>query len=233
MKHNITSFFIGLVKVLFSPRQQKTSYSQFGEDCVLFQIFGGRKMKQGFYVDVCCHHPRKGSNTYLFYKRGWRGVLIDLELSKIYACKILRPKDTSILAAVSDKEEEVEIYSPRAFSVMTTISKGASEGKKVIAKIVTKNLTSILDSTKYKNTEIDLLSVDVEGVDLEVLKGLNFDIYNPKVIVVESWIDDLNGILGGEIHDFLTKKGYEITNWVGLSLMYQKKINIKNVGIAK
>jgi FkbM family methyltransferase len=221
LNNKVSSFFLGLIKVLFSPRQYKKSYSQFGEDCVLYQIFGGRKNKRGFYVDVGCHHPRKGSNTYFLYKLGWRGILIDLELSKIYACKILRPNDTSVLAAVSNTEEKVKIFSPRPFSVLTTISKDAANGE-----IVTKTLTSIINSTKYINKEIDLLSIDVEGVDLKVLEGLNFKIYNPKVIVVESWVKNIADIYSGEIHKFLSKKGYEITSWVGLSLIYQlKKIN--------
>jgi FkbM family methyltransferase len=175
-------------------------------------------MSKGFYVDVGCHHPRKGSNTYFLYKKGWRGVLIDLELSKIYACKILRPSDTVVLAAVSDKEEQVEVFSPRQFSVMTSIQSNNRSDNKMI----TKTLTSVLDSTKYKNKEIDLLSVDVEGVDFQVLKGLDFLKYNPKVVVVETWIDDIDGILQGDIHCFLYSKGYRLTNWVGLSLIYQK-----------
>jgi FkbM family methyltransferase len=222
MKHKIFSFFLALAKVLFSPRQSKKSYSQFGEDCALFQVLGGRKMSKGFYVDVGCHHPRKGSNTYFLYKKGWRGVLVDLELSKIYACKILRPSDTVVLAAVSDKEEEVEVFSPRQFSVMTSIQNNNKSDNRVIAKMITKTLTSVLDSTKYKNKEIDLLSVDVEGVDFQVLKGLDFLKYNPKVVVVETWVDDIDGILQGDINCFLYNKGYRLTNWVGLSLIYQK-----------
>ena len=217
------SLLIALKKVFFSPRQSKLSYSQFGEDCALYPIFGGRKIKKGlFYVDVGCHHPRKGSNTYFLYKRGGRGVLIDMELEKIYACKILRPKDISILAAVSDKVEEVEIYSDKKFSNLTTISNNSREGKAVVGKIRTKTLTSILDATKYRNKEIDLLSVDVEGVDLEVLKGLDFKVYNPKVVVVESLNSNIDNILNGEIHKFLSNIGYEFTNWVGVSLIYQK-----------
>lgn len=224
MKHKIYSFLIGLVKVLFSPRQSKKSYSQFGEDCALYQIFGGRKIGKGVYIDVGCHHPKKGNNTYFLYKKGWRGLLIDLELSKVYACKILRPFDTTILAAVSNKEELVDIYSPRAFSVMTTISKGASQNKNIIGSIQTKTLTSLIDNSEFSGKHIDLLSIDVEGVDYEVLEGLDFNKYSPTVIVIESWEKNVREILLGKINVFLESKGYELKNWVGLSLIYKKMI---------
>ena len=51
------------------------SYSQEGEDMILRRIFGDKRL--GFYVDVGAHDPRRFSNTYYFYKRGWRGINIE------------------------------------------------------------------------------------------------------------------------------------------------------------
>jgi hypothetical protein len=51
------------------------SYSQEGEDMVLYRTF--ETVKEGFYVDVGAHHPDRFSNTYKFYKQGWRGINID------------------------------------------------------------------------------------------------------------------------------------------------------------
>ena len=51
------------------------SYSQEGEDILLSRIF--RNQKKGFYVDIGAHHPTRFSNTYYFYKLGWRGINID------------------------------------------------------------------------------------------------------------------------------------------------------------
>lgn len=215
------SFLIGFLKALFSPRQSRRSYAQFGEDCIIDDFFG-RKTKRGFFVDVGCHHPRKGSNTYLLYKRGWRGVLVDLEMSKIWACRILRPGDISILAAVSDKAEKVNIYAPREFSVLATIDQAsATPESRPIGAITTQTLTAILDATKFTKQPIDLLSIDVEGVDLQVLKGLDFEVYRPKIIVIESWLTKMEDILASEKHLFLKSKGYELFNWVGLSTIYR------------
>src|SRR5690242_3324544 len=51
------------------------SYSQEGEDRILHSIF--ETVADGFYVDIGAHHPKRFSNTYLFYQRGWRGINVD------------------------------------------------------------------------------------------------------------------------------------------------------------
>ena len=53
----------------------KKSYSQDNEDLFLNEYF--EKISNGFYVDIGCHHPKRFSNTYLLYKKGWKGVNID------------------------------------------------------------------------------------------------------------------------------------------------------------
>jgi FkbM family methyltransferase len=213
---------LALRKVFLSPRQSKRIYSQFGEDAVLLHLVGGRKAPKGFYVDVGCHHPRKGSNTYLFYRMGWRGVLVDLEEAKVLACRLLRPGDEAVLAAVSDREEDVEIRAPEAFSVLASIKADAVPGAKVVGRIRTRTLTDILDKSRFAGTPIDLLNVDVEGVDLQVLRGLDFARYRPRIVVVESWDQDLEKVLAGEMHALLRERGYELAAWVGLSLVYKR-----------
>ena len=51
------------------------------EDLNILNFF--KNKRDGFYVDVGCFHPKKHSNTYFLYKRGWRGVNIDMEEEKI------------------------------------------------------------------------------------------------------------------------------------------------------
>jgi len=52
----------------------KKTYSMYGEDLFIKEFF--KKKQIGFYVDVGCYHPIDGSNTYLLYKKGWKGVNI-------------------------------------------------------------------------------------------------------------------------------------------------------------
>lgn len=219
MQYKFSDYILAVSKLVFSKRQSRRYYSQWGEDCVITEFFG-RKKKVGFYVDVGCYHPKKHSNTFLLYKRGWRGILVDLEPSKIIACRISRPGDTSILAAVSDQRKTVSIFAPKRFSVMATI-KHQQEGDPLIGRIETSTLTSIIDGTRFKDRRIDLLSVDVEGADLEVVRGLDFKRYEPALVVGESHLKSIDQILRSPFHLELTKNGYQLCNWVGLSLFYK------------
>ncbi len=212
-------WLIAISKILFSKRQRRQYYSQFGEDAVLGELFGRRKRK-GTYIDVGCYHPRKHSNTFMFYKRGWRGILIDIEKSKTIACKLVRPGDVVLHAGVSNISGFARYYAPKRFSVLTSLSQRRSDFKP-IGDIECVTLTELLD-THLTHTTIDLLSVDVEGHDLNVLRSLDFSKYRPGVIVIESWdATDVMAIQKGDINRFLEPLGYGLKAWVGLSLIYQ------------
>ena len=87
----------------------------------------------------------------------------------------------------------------------------------------TDTLTNLIDQTKYKNRPIDLLCIDAEGHDFTVLKSLDFERYDPKLIVVEAFAYKLDEVMDLEITKFLTANNYNLVNWVGLSLMFRKK----------
>ena len=219
-------WLIAVAKIFFSKRQSRRYYSQFGEDAVLAELFGRRKTK-GTYVDVGCYHPRKHSNTYMFYKRGWSGLLVDIEKSKIIACRMLRPRDTSVLAAVSDKPGIADYYAPKKYSVLTSLHQRRTDFK-CLGKIQCITLTELLD-IHLTNRKIDLLSIDVEGHDFNALQSLDFSKYHPEVIVIESWeATDIKKIIEGDINRFLEKHGYGLRGWAGLSLVYR----IRNEGAA-
>ena len=75
MYFNILNIFNRLKDFLNWDQWKRHSYSQEGEDLVLRKIF--KKQDKGFYVDVGAHHPKRFSNTFLLYKKGWNGINID------------------------------------------------------------------------------------------------------------------------------------------------------------
>jgi FkbM family methyltransferase len=222
---NIKIYLIAIYKAFISPSKPKKSYSQYAEDLII-QSYFSRKLKNGRYVDVGCHHPRRGSNTYGLYKKGWSGILIDLEKTKVLANQLSRRRDKVILAAVSDAEEWLEIFSDKSYSTNTTIKKNQnSSNEKSIGHIKTQTLTNILDEQNFQK-KFELLSIDVEGVDLQVLKGLNLKCYQPQIICIENWSskDGASGILSSEIHQYLSDQSYELVAFSGLSTIYQRSI---------
>ena len=84
------------------------SYSQEGEDMILRRLF--EKQQTGFYVDVGAHHPKRFSNTYFFYKKGWKGINIDAMPDSMKPFNKIRPRDINIEKPVSDKKQVLTYY---------------------------------------------------------------------------------------------------------------------------
>ena len=214
-----------LFRQTYFKKINKNFYSQFGEDKILYEIIS-KKLKKGFYVDVGCFHPKKYSNTYMLYKRGWRGVNIDMEKDKIETFDIARPNDFNFLGAVSDKIEKVKIFRNQKFGVSSTLNKNMINKENIIDESVieTCTLDYILNLSPFKNKEIDLLNIDTEGNDLKVLKSLNFNIYKPKIIIIETHLKDIDKILVSEPYKFLINKSYKLSSWNIYSLIFEKTI---------
>ena len=68
-------------------------------------FFGKKLKKSGFYVDVGAHSPKYLSNTYYFYKQGWRGINIEPTPGRIRMFERVCPRDTNLALAISDRDE--------------------------------------------------------------------------------------------------------------------------------
>ena len=167
----------------------KSSQSQFGEDKKIIKLF--HKNKKGMYLDVGCFHPIRQNNTYLMYKLGWKGINIDLNPLSIELFNVARPNDINICAALSSKKSSETVYFDHSLSSLNTISKehifflkkafGLNKLEK--RKIKTITLTSILKKNKIR--KIDFMNIDIEGSELKVLKTINFNYFDIKVICIE------------------------------------------------
>ena len=214
-------YFYAILKVCFSKRQSKIYYSQFGEDAVLSQLIG-RSHRKGSYLDIGCYHPKKHSNTYFLYKKGWTGMLVDVEKAKLIACKIIRPKDKTLLCAVSNDKGIAPIFSPKKYSVLTSLVKLNDEFKQ-IGTIEQKTITEIIDNNLYGNCPT-VLSIDIEGKDYEAIEGIDFERHSPKFILIEfPDVSNINKILQNKIHHKLTENKYNLISWTIGTVIYKIK----------
>jgi len=191
------------------------SYSQDGEDMILKAIYEQKKGYKGFFVDVGAHHPVRYSNTNYFYKRGWKGINIEPTPSAIGAFNTFRKRDINLNIGIGPEKTKLKFYcfnEPALNSFSEQVSKkiDAESGKYKIIKeldIDVLPLGDVLDQHLPVNTPIDFLSIDVEGLDYQVLLSNNWDKYKPGVILVEENVnvDDLNH---SPIYQFLKGKGY-------------------------
>ncbi|WP_406824460.1 FkbM family methyltransferase [Pedobacter sp. KACC 23697] len=191
------------------------SYSQDGEDMILKAIYEQKKGYKGFFVDVGAHHPVRYSNTNYFYKRGWKGINIEPTPSAIGAFNTFRKRDINLNIGIGPEKTKLKFYcfnEPALNSFSEEVSKriDAESGKYKIIKeldIDVLPLGDVLDQHLPANTTIDFLSIDVEGLDYQVLLSNNWDKYKPSIILVEENVnvDDLNH---SPIYKFLKDKGY-------------------------
>lgn len=189
----------------------RTSYAQEGEDLVLERIFGGAK--QGFYVDVGAHHPLRFSNTYLLHRRGWRGINIDAMPGSMDSFRRLRPSDINVESAVAlqDARLTYHVFKERA---LNTFDKDLAEqyvksGLAVVSRLEVRArpLADLLGEHLPAGQGIDLLTVDVEGLDLDVLRSNDWQRFRPRVLIVEELRQSPGGA-NAAVRDFLTGLGY-------------------------
>jgi len=201
------------------------SYSQEGEDLILKRLFEG--ITNGFFVDIGAHHPQRFSNTYLFYKLGWTGINIDAMPGSMVPFNKKRPKDINLEIPVSDRSSSLTYYafSEPAFNGFSAelSEERIASGEKLLFKkdIQTERLDVILKKNLPSGKKIDFMSVDVEGLDLQVLRSNDWQLYRPTVLVVEIFGTTIQDVLNSEVNEYLENLGYLLTAKTANSCIYK------------
>lgn len=203
----------------------KRSYAQEGEDLVVDRLLEHKK--NGFYIEVGCHHPFRFSNTYFFYKKGWQGICIDPLPGTSKKFKKWRPRDTTIEMGVSETPSVLDYYmfnEPALNTFRKDIAKerdGLHSYKLVnTKKIQTDTLGSILERQSI-DKRIDLMSIDVEGFDLQVLKSNNWNKFKPEIVIVECLKTNIIDLANDEIYRYLNKLDYHAYAKTGNSVIFK------------
>lgn len=143
---------------------------------MLAKIFGDSC--EGSFVDVGAHHPTRFSNTYLFYLRGWRGINIDPLPGSRAEFERIRPNDINLELAVGDSPTPLVYHlfnepALNGFDAKLSKSRDGLRGYRIVRKIEVpvRPLQSILAEYLPVGRDIDFLTVDVEGLDLSVLRS--------------------------------------------------------------
>jgi len=208
-------------KIVFSRK----SFSQEGEDLIVDRLLAGKK--NGFYVEVGAHHPFRFSNTYFFYKKNWSGICIDPlpGIKKMF--HKWRPKDTFLEIGISAHPGELEYFmfnesALNTFDPSVAKERNGLKGYKLLEsrKIQTDSLSQVLKERLAPNQVIDLLSVDVEGLDLEVLESNDWNLFLPRVIIVECLAAALEDLGSDPVYGFLKAKGYRLYGKSGYSFIF-------------
>jgi FkbM family methyltransferase len=204
------------------------TYSGDGEDIILNKYLFKNK-NDGFYVDVGSFHPKYISNTYLLHKRGWKGINIDPNPEAQRLFNIYRPNDTNLMTGVANEETELTYYSFSHAGINTFDKELAlAKQKKAWNKLLeTRNIPCVPLSVLFSKhvpseTHIDILDIDVEGMDLDVLKSNDWNKYVPSTILVEDRAFR-EKMTESETFKFLQKHGYEFYAYMNITLIMINK----------
>lgn len=160
----------------------------------------------GFFIELGANDGLTQSNTaYFEFSRDWRGVLVEPSKNVYEQCVSNRPKSVCFnCACVSDTYTESEILGDFSGSLMSSVDGSRLHSNELI-RVQSATLESLLDKAIPAQTHqtIDFMSLDVEGYELPILKGLNLKKYSPVYLLIEVYDKDYDTIL-----DFMHEHGY-------------------------
>lgn len=191
------------------------------EDLIEKQLvweFFGRK-RDGFFVEVGANDPHSGSQSWLLEQNGWRGVLVEPQAALCAALRRERKNSEVFQVACSGPEKEGEAL----------LHVGAHSGVSTLEKQIDSHGTQFVGTERVKITtldkvlseagavKIDFLSLDVEGHEIEVMRGFDFEKHRPSLVLIE------DGVRSLDKHRLLRRRGYKLVKRTTLNNWYIPK----------
>lgn len=201
--------------------------SQYGQDKFLYENFFKSK-KEGTFVDIGAHDGIELSNTYFFEQLGWTGMCIEPN-PNVYNKLINNRKCLTINGAAwyedtVKKFRLVNGYSEMLSGIVDTYNKlhetridtecNSTGGSFSDININCYNITELL--IKNNLLEIDFMSIDTEGSEFEIIKGIDFTKIKVNLFLVENNYED------ARIINLLSKNGYKLHTRLQIDDVYVK-----------
>lgn len=206
----------------YTVRAPDAYQSQHGEDRWLERHFRGRR--DGFFVEVGAYDGVVLSNTFFLESIGWRGLLVEPNPEKAARCRENRPlaKVFECAAVAPGAGAEVTFDVVEGGEVYSTSSMSAEHGARLAGYglqsrkilVAARTLDAILEDARLPR--VDYVSIDVEGGELEVLRGLDLDRWHPDVVMIE--VNERTR--RPEIRDVFTSSGYVYLRSIGINDVY-------------
>ena len=186
---------------------QSRSFAQFGEDILAWEYFG--RKTHGFFIEVGANHPTDLSQTWFLEQQGWGGLLVEplpqccRQLRQVRSRSIVC--ETAVGAPEQVGEATLHIAAADAWSRLSEPDRGTPVVADV--RVPVRTLESLCQ--EHHVPRIDFLSVDVEGMELSVLRGFDLAERRPSLIVLEDHLDTI------ELCLFMWRAGYRLTKRTG------------------
>lgn len=208
----------------------EVSFSLHGEDLAVLRTLerAGRYRDDGYYVDVGAFHPYWASNTALFRQRGWRGLNVEPNPTMADRLRTARPGDVTLACAVGAPKRTAQLHFFYEWASSNTlvpefaamIARGQDVEVSQLIDVDVVPLADLLREHAPADGRIDMFSIDVEGMDLEVLTSNDWDRFRPSIVAVEDLDLRLDDLDGSPIHGFMSEHGYRLVSHVVLTSLY-------------
>ena len=193
----------------------KRSWSQCGEDLIAAFVMDTLGVPRPRYLDLGAHHPYYLNNTYLFYRRGARGVNVEADPVLAARLRRARPRDVTVNMGVGPQPGALQFHVMSVPTLNTFSAEEASrycaEGGHRIERTVVVEVHTFAQLVEvHCNDGLDFVSLDVEGLDLPVLRTVDFTRYRPLVFCVEtlSYSESGHGERIDEIDELMDQASY-------------------------
>lgn len=210
-------------------------YSQHGEDYILWEFF--KHKPKGFYIEIGAFDGVYLSNTYSFEQQGWEGICVEPNPYYFSRCQENRPKAISINVACVDKntDSSVLFYAEEYGLLSTTdrsqeyiddlrqryIKRGLGEPNLSELVVESKTLDEILEEYHHA-FPLDIVSIDVEGTEMQVLDGFDICKYQPMVVIVEA----NNDVSKEHLLVYFQQREYFCARTEGVNMFFTQKENV-------
>jgi FkbM family methyltransferase len=165
--------------------------SQQDEERAVREFFGDAA--SGFFVEVGANHPITGSQSWHLEQAGWTGVLVEPQPD--LAAKLITTRSAKVFAVACTSPghtgQSMPLHVAGALSSLDRNRMAPGARPQQVIAVPTRTLNEILEEAEAP-VPIDLLSIDVEGHELEVLSGLDLDHWQPRLILLEDHVESLD-----------------------------------------
>ncbi|MGG4344458.1 FkbM family methyltransferase [Paenibacillus lautus] len=210
----------------------KNTFSQSGEDSILAYIIHvlGIPFDSVRYIDLGANHAKEMSNTYYFYSKGARGVLVEANPELIPELKYFRNRDIILNYAVDTiPGHEIDFHILNGDGLSTPDLESARSFCEINPELEitsTKKVETIDYKTiveEYLGLAPTIISIDIEGKELDILKSIDYENYGPLIIVVE--MIEYSRVLNyrtknTEIINYLDSVGYDEYAFTGINSVF-------------
>jgi len=208
-----------------------SSYGQFGEDAIIEKILTRVRINTIRYIDIGLPSPIVGSNTYLFYTKGSRGICVEPNPDVAQLLKEKRQGDIIVNKGVGALKDSGNVLKYHRFEndpALNTFDDGLMENRlksgfqlKDTIDIEVISLNELVE--KHMPEGPDYISIDTEGFEYRILKDFDFSRYDVKVICLEKGDSKVYELL--EENGFKTIADTSCNRIYGNAMIYDRIYN--------